>query len=469
MNARDYIYDALSESMYAVKDNVKALSNYIDMDFDYYFGSSNSQIVKDENGIEVLSEVPDEYVEGKVVCTAEEGREMFDEIRDEALKELLEDLLDYYDGLYELDETEIVNVEFDDYGNRLDDYKTKDIKFLWLGEIDDTGSRFVEDWMENLEHWLNNHMRLTDYEIASLIGATHYFSDENTRFNECNNCNEYCYHTVAYFREYDGGEKPSPNKTITCEVQQVVGEMDIDPFDIIILKGDDDAIDRTGEKYNFHFYDPKFLKECVTDFTRLLYEDLYDEELGYCHGTCFDPYIFVNYDLGLVINSYEEHLKEIDPYDYEHEQLLELIDFALQDEYSKLADMVTGENFVKELSEKINDGKKIIKLNEDDFEIAKDSTSYNSIPIIRSYNDSDFGEMTSVVDYITPKNKKLKLRYSQTWQNNGASEEDGISMELYNYAVNNLNMSNADIPSFLSCTHIYETESGDIYGFIEQK
>lgn len=250
MNAKDYIYNALGESMNAVKDDLEGLSSYIDMDFDDYFGSLNSQIVEDENGTEVLSEIADEYVEGKVVCTAEEGREMFDAIKRGVFESIIYDILKH----------------------------------------------------------------------------------SETR-----------------------------------------------------------------------------------------------------------------------------------------ERIIELLDFALQDEYSDPAYIVTGKNFVKELSEKINDGEKIIELKEDDFEIAEDTTSYNSIPVIGSYSDSDFGEMMGVVGYITPKNKSLKLRYSQTWQDNGTSEEDGISVELYNYAARNLNMSNADIPSFLGCTHVFETEDGDIYGFIEQK
>lgn len=96
MNARDYIYNALRESMTIFKydEDIEGLSTYIDMDFDDYFGSACSQIVKDENGIEVLSEVADEYVEGKVVCTAEEGREIFDHIRDKVLFDIIYDLLD---------------------------------------------------------------------------------------------------------------------------------------------------------------------------------------------------------------------------------------------------------------------------------------------------------------------------------------------------------------------------------------
>lgn len=105
MKARDYIYNALSESMNAVKDNVEKLSTYLNMDFDDYFGSSlNSQIVEDENGIEVISEVADEYIEGKVVCTAEEGRKMFDAIRDKALAEILRDIVFFSDGFERLHE-----------------------------------------------------------------------------------------------------------------------------------------------------------------------------------------------------------------------------------------------------------------------------------------------------------------------------------------------------------------------------
>lgn len=336
MEAREYIYNALRESMYALKDNVKDLSTYIKIDFNDYFGSCNSQIVKDENGIEVLSEVPNEYVEGRVVCTAEEGREMFDEIRDEALTEILQDIVDVSEELEEIDESDIRDIESDDYGCRLDDYRTKDIEFRWIGEVNTEIDRFVEGWMEDLQNWCNHNMQLTADEFACLIGATHFFSDKNTRFNECESD-----YSVVYFREYDGDYTQSVDKTITCEVQQVVGEMDIDPFYIIILKGDNDAIDRAGEKYNYRFYDPTFLRECVTDFMRLLYNDLYDEEIG-CYDGCLDPYIFVNYDLGLVINSYEEHIRDEDFDFYDREQLITLRDFALQDEDSELADMVTN-------------------------------------------------------------------------------------------------------------------------------
>lgn len=93
MKARDYIYNALSESMNAVKDNVEKLSTYLNMDFDFYFDLQNSQIVEDENGTEVLSEIADEYIKGKVVCTVKEGRDMFDTIRNKVLAEILQDIV----------------------------------------------------------------------------------------------------------------------------------------------------------------------------------------------------------------------------------------------------------------------------------------------------------------------------------------------------------------------------------------
>lgn len=260
-------------------------------------------------------------------------------------------------------------------------------------------------------------------------------------------------------------------KTVECEVQQVVGEMDEDPFDVIILKGKDDAIDRKGTKYNFRFYDPTFLREC-TDFVELLYgdDDLYEKEYGCWHGPHL--YIYVNYGLGLVINDYKEHLNRIDPYDYEHEQLLELINFALQDEDSGLVGMVTDDDFIKELSEKIHGENKIIELSEDDFEEVANFNDVNSVSIPKEVEiiDDDFEKCTiKERTPFVPKNKKLKFRYSQTWQGNDYSEEDGISLELYNYAVNYLGFMATDIPSFLGCTHVFETEDGDIYGFIEQK
>lgn len=334
MEARDYIYCTLSESMKVVKDDIETLASYIDLDFEDYF---SSQIVKDENGIEVLSEVADEYVSGKVVCTAEEGREMFDEIRDEALTEILQDIVDYYDGLEEISEFDIKDIELDDYGKRFDYYKHKDINFKWIGEVNDEIDSYSDSWMDDLYDfcYCQCHLNITKGQFAFLIGATHVFSDEDTRFNDTNDI------TIAYFREYDGDYTQSTDKTVTCEVQQVVGEMQIGNFDIIVLKGDNDAIDRAGEKYNYRFYDPTFLRECVTDFMRLLYNDLYDEETG-CYDGCFDPYIFVNYDLGLVINSYEEHIRDEDFDFYDREQLITLRDFALQDEDSELADMVTN-------------------------------------------------------------------------------------------------------------------------------
>lgn len=189
MNARDYIYNALSESMNAVKDNVEDLSTYIDMDFYDYFGSSASQIVKDENGIEVLSEVPDEYVEGKVVCTAEEGREMFDEIRDDVLADILQDILESKENLDNLTEDE---VEPDEYGV----YYPKNESLTII--INDTPSdTFFSNCMDGIGTFMLNYCDMERYDIAKILGCTHYFCDRGTKYN-CGSYHETEYTTVYY-------------------------------------------------------------------------------------------------------------------------------------------------------------------------------------------------------------------------------------------------------------------------------
>lgn len=90
MDARDYIYNALHESMYAVKDDFKELETYKDIDSDDYFGD---YIVEDNNGERVLSEVAYEYVADKVVCTEDEVIEMFDEIRHDVFESIIYDIL----------------------------------------------------------------------------------------------------------------------------------------------------------------------------------------------------------------------------------------------------------------------------------------------------------------------------------------------------------------------------------------
>lgn len=144
--------------------------------------------------------------------------------------------------------------------------------------------------------------------------------------------------------------------------------------------------------------------------------------------------------------------------------LIKLLDFALQDEYSELANMVTDNAFTQRLLSKIKAGNEIIELHYNDFEPGTE----NTIPMIGEYKDPDYGEITDIINYMTPRDKRLKLKYSQLWLGGGSSEEDGISMELYNYAINNLGLCNRDIPSFLGCTHMYETLEGDIYGFIKE-
>lgn len=190
MNARDYIYNALYESMYVLKDDVEKLSSYIDMDFDDYFGSSNSQIVEDDNGTEVLSEVTDEYVEGKVVCTAEEGREMFSDIRDEALAEILQDILDAKEALDVIGEDE---VEPDEDGI----YYPKDESLTII--INDTPSDtfFYESWMDEIGNFMLNYCDMERYDIAKVLGCTSYFCDRGTKYN-CERWYETEYTTVYY-------------------------------------------------------------------------------------------------------------------------------------------------------------------------------------------------------------------------------------------------------------------------------
>lgn len=188
MNARDYIYNALSESMYAVKDNLKDLSTYLEMDFDDYFGSANSQIVEDGNGIEVLSEVADEYIEGKVVCTAEEGREMFDEIRDEVLAGILQDILDAKEALDVIGEDE---VEPDEDGI----YYPKDESLTII--INDTPSdTFFSNCMDGIGTFMLNYCDMERYDIAKVLGCTHYFCDRGTKYNDGR------YHETEYTTVY---------------------------------------------------------------------------------------------------------------------------------------------------------------------------------------------------------------------------------------------------------------------------
>lgn len=203
MNAKDYIYNALGESMKAVKDDIEGLSSYIDMDFDDYFGSLNSQIVEDENGTEVLSKVADKYVEGKVVCTAKEGREMFDDIRDSLLSDIIYDLLDNAsrccDELIGLSEYAIKEIKYssDEYVLE-DDYD--DLEFYF--EDNDEITVFVDSSYEDLFFFANENCRNCDpYTFAKLIGCTHYFDDRGTIWNNEQDPHMYQYGRTLYYKQ----------------------------------------------------------------------------------------------------------------------------------------------------------------------------------------------------------------------------------------------------------------------------
>ena len=188
MNARDYIYDALHESMYVLKDDLDALSSYLEMDFDDYFGSSNSQIVEDENGTEVLSEVADEYVEGKVVCTAEEGREMFDEIRDEAFAYFLQDKVFFSDDFEELREEDFeedennstdtvkmfVRIGSDEIGVSQFAPKNKRLKLIY-SQVWNGGYSEENGISSELYDYATHYLGLFAKDIPSLLGCTHVF------------------------------------------------------------------------------------------------------------------------------------------------------------------------------------------------------------------------------------------------------------------------------------------------------
>lgn len=190
MNARDYIYNALHESMYVLKGDIEGLSSYLEMDFDDYFGSANSQIVENENGAEVLSEVPNEYVEDKVVCTAEEGREMFSDVRDEVLAEILQDILESKESLDNLTENE---VEPDEDGV----YYPKDESLTII--INDTPSDtfFLESWMDRIGTFMLDYCDMERYDVAQVLGCTHYFCDRGTKYNS-GRWHETEYTTVYY-------------------------------------------------------------------------------------------------------------------------------------------------------------------------------------------------------------------------------------------------------------------------------
>lgn len=193
MNARDYIYNALSESMNAVRDNLEDLSSYLDLDFDDYFGSANSQIVEDENGIEVLSEVSDEYVEGKVVCTAEEGREMFDNIRDDVLKEILQEKVDNQEEIIRLHKEDIkeaeggdnytfpLPIEVEDGYTEVNQFatKSKDLKLIYSQTWNENGYSEEVGISTELYDFIVHKFNVCFREIPIFLGCTHFFEHED--------------------------------------------------------------------------------------------------------------------------------------------------------------------------------------------------------------------------------------------------------------------------------------------------
>lgn len=193
MKARDYIYNALSESMNAVKDNVEKLSTYLNMDFDDYFGSACSQIVKDENGMEMLSEVADEYVEGKVVCTAEEGREMFDNIRDEVLKGILLDkknqdeiIILHKEDIKEAESgdnyTFPLLIEVDGGYTEVNQFatKSKDLKLIYSQIWSENGYSEETGISLGLYEFIVHKFNVSFRDVPIFLGCTHVFEDEDS-------------------------------------------------------------------------------------------------------------------------------------------------------------------------------------------------------------------------------------------------------------------------------------------------
>lgn len=188
MNARDYIYNALHESMYALGNDLEGLSSYLDMDFDDYFGVANSQIVKDENGTEVLSEVADEYVEGKVVCTAEEGREIFNDIKYKVLTRILQNIFDNSkepEKLYEEDFEEeennstdtipmFVRIGSDEIGVSQFVPKNKRLKLIY-SQVWNGGYSEENGISSELYDYATHDLELFAIDIPKLLGCTHVF------------------------------------------------------------------------------------------------------------------------------------------------------------------------------------------------------------------------------------------------------------------------------------------------------
>lgn len=193
MNARDYIYDALNSSMLALRGDIEDLYSYIDMDFDDYFGAS-CQIVKDKNGIEVLCNSFNEYVADEVVCTAEDGREMFDDIRDEALAEILQDILDAKEE--SLDVIGEDEVEPDEDGI----YYPKDENLTIIINDTPVDTFFYKSWMDEIGTFMLNYCDMEMYDVAKMLGCTHYFCDRWTKYN-CGRWHETEYTTVFYKKE----------------------------------------------------------------------------------------------------------------------------------------------------------------------------------------------------------------------------------------------------------------------------
>lgn len=111
---------------------------------------------------------------------------------------------------------------------------------------------------------------------------------------------------------------------------------------------------------------------------------------------------------------------------------------------------------------KFNKAGEIISMRDEDFEKGYGKNSF----MIKNVDGEDDEEIDEYV-YLRPRDKGLHLSMSQQWDDYDSTEE-GISIGLYNI-LSSLGYGFSDMASILGCTHIYITESGDIYGFIEQK
>ena len=179
--------------MNAVKDNVEILSAYLntDFDFDFYFGWQNSQIVEDENGTEVLSEIADEYIKGKVVCTVKEGRDMFDTIRNKVLADILQDIVfssDGFEQLHEEDFEEDENYSTDTFSiavrtesDEIDVIqlvpKNKRLKLIY-SQVWDGGNSDEYGISLELYNFAIYDLGLLDKDLPLLLGCTHVFITE---------------------------------------------------------------------------------------------------------------------------------------------------------------------------------------------------------------------------------------------------------------------------------------------------